>query len=176
MMNNLSTRAGFGLAAAVCAGLLAFAYYLQYVQHLEPCPLCYAQRLFFYAMLAAFLIATIHGPRRRGALLYGLLVTLFAAGGLAAATRQVWLQHLPADKVPQCGPDLIFMLKNFPLGETLSNLVQGSGECAKVDWTFLGLSIAEWSLGWFVLLAAYALWLGLRKVNSAPDAASAASR
>ena len=169
-MKNLSTRAGFGLAAAVCAGLLAFAYYLQYVQHLEPCPLCYAQRWFFYAMLTVFVIAAIHG---RGALIYGCLVTLFAAGGLAAAIRQVWLQHLPADKVPQCGPDLIFMLKNFPLGETLSNLVQGSGECAKVDWTFLGLSIAEWSLGWFVLLAAYALWLGFRRRNSAPMAAAA---
>lgn len=169
-MKNLSTRAGFGLAAAVCAGLLAFAYYLQYVQHLEPCPLCYAQRWFFYAMLAVFVIAAIHG---RGALIYGCLVTLFAAGGLAAAIRQVWLQHLPADKVPQCGPDLIFMLKNFPLGDTLSNLVQGSGECAKVDWTFLGLSIAEWSLGWFVLLAAYALWLGFRRRSSAPMAAAA---
>lgn len=169
-MKNLSTRAGFGLAAAVCAGLLAFAYYLQYVQHLQPCPLCYAQRWFFYAMLAVFVIAAIHG---RGALIYGCLVTLFAAGGLAAAIRQVWLQHLPADKVPQCGPDLIFMLKNFPLGDTLSNLVQGSGECAKVDWTFLGLSIAEWSLGWFVLLAAYALWLGFRRRSSAPMAAAA---
>src|SRR5207302_1833624 len=108
-MKKLSTRAGFGLAAAVCAGLLAFAYYLQYVQHLEPCPLCYVQRWFFYAMLAVFVVAAIHG---RGALVYGGLTTLFAAGGLAAASRQVWLQHLPADKVPQCGPDLIFMLKN----------------------------------------------------------------
>ena len=172
-MKHLSTRYGFGLAAAVCAGLLAFAYYLQYVQHLEPCPLCYVQRWFFYAMLAVFLIAAIHG---RGALVYGGLATLFAVGGLAAASRQVWLQHLPADKVPQCGPDLIFMLKNLPLGETLANLVQGSGECAKVDWTFLGLSIAEWSLGWFVLLAVYALWLGLRRTGSAPAAAAAASR
>ena len=172
-MKKLSTRAGFGLATAVCAGLLAFAYYLQYIQHLEPCPLCYVQRWFFYAMLAVFLVAAIHG---RGALVYGGLATLFAAGGLAAASRQVWLQHLPADKVPQCGPDLIFMLKNFPLGETLGNLIQGSGECAKVDWTFLGLSIAEWSLAWFVVLAAYALWLGLRRSNSAAAAAAAASR
>ena len=29
------------------------------------------------------------------------------------------LQHLPADKVPQCGPDLYFMLENFPLSRTL---------------------------------------------------------
>lgn len=172
-MKKLSTRAGFGLVAAVCAGLLAFAYYLQYVQHLEPCPLCYAQRLFFYAMLAVFVVAALHG---RGAPVYGCVAALFAAGGIAAAGRQVWLQHLPADKVPQCGPDLIFMLKNFPLGETLSNLVEGSGECAKVDWSFLGLSIAEWSLAWFVLLASYALWLGFRRSNSAPAAAAAASR
>ena len=173
MSKNLSMRAGFAAGAAVIALLLAFAYYLQYVQHLEPCPLCYVQRWGFYAMLAVFVVAAMHGRR---ALIYGCLVTLFAAGGLSAAIRQVWLQHLPADKVPQCGPDLIFMLKNFPLGDTLSNLIQGSGECAKVDWTFLGLSIAEWSLGWFVALAAYALWLGVRRSNSAPAAAAAASR
>ena len=176
MIEKLTTRAGFAAGAAVCAALLAFAYYLQYVQHLEPCPLCYVQRWFFYALLAVFAVGAIHAPRRGGALAYGIVAALFAAGGLAAATRQVWLQHLPADKVPQCGPDLIFMLKNFPLGDTLSNLVQGSGECATVDWTFLGLSIAEWSLGWFVALAAYALWLGLRRSGSAPAAAAAASR
>ena len=159
LMKDLSTRAGFAAGAAVIALLLAFAYYLQYVQHLEPCPLCYVQRWAFYAILAVFVIAAIHGRR---ALIYGCLVTLFAAGGLSAAIRQVWLQHLPADKVPQCGPDLIFMLKNFPLGDTLSNLVQGSGECAKVDWTFLGFSIAEWSLACFVALISYAVWLALR--------------
>ena len=79
-----------------------------------------------------------------------------AAGGFAVAARQVWLQHLPPDRVPQCGPDLYFMLENFPLSRTLKTLVSGTGECAVVDWT-LGFSIAEWSLGWFAVLLLRAL-------------------
>ena len=110
----------------------------------------------FYAVGGVFLLAALHG---RGRALYGRLAALFAAGGFAVAARQVWLQHLPPDRVPQCGPDLYFMLENFPLSRTLKTLVSGTGECAVVDWTFLGFSIAEWSLGWFAVLFFYALWL-----------------
>jgi disulfide bond formation protein DsbB len=176
MTQKLTTRAGFAVAAAICAALLAFAYYLQYVKGLDPCPLCYVQRWFFYALMAVFVVAAIHAPARRGALAYGILATLFAAGGGTAAARQVWLQHLPPDKVPQCGPDIFFMMKNLPASETLMKLVEGTGECAKVDWTFLGLSIAGWTLLWFVAFALYALWLGIRQMRSAPAAAAAASR
>ena len=175
MIKKISTRAGFAAGAAICAALLGYAYFLQYVKGLDPCPLCYVQRWFFYAVMGAFVVAAIHGPRRAGALAYGALVTLFAAGGAAAASRQVWLQHLPADRVPACGPDIFFMLNNFPLGDALAKLVQGSGDCAKVDWSFLGLSIAGWSLLWFVALAVYALWLGIRQARSTPAAAAAAS-
>jgi disulfide bond formation protein DsbB len=148
------------LPALGCASLLGFGYYLQYGEGLNPCPLCLVQRGFFYAVAAFSVIAAIHGPRQTGRFLYGILVALFAAGGFAVAARQVWLQHLPPDKVPQCGPDLYFMLDNFPLSRVLKTLVQGTGECAVVDWSFLGLSIAEWSLGCFAALFFYALWLG----------------
>lgn len=156
----LTSRSAFAIAASVCALLLGFGYYLQYGQGLEPCPLCLVQRGFFYAVIAVCVVAAAHD---RWPVFYGLLAALFASGGAAAAARQVWLQHLPPDKVPQCGPDLFFMLENFPLSRTLTTLLSGTGECAKVDWTFLGLSIAEWSLGWFVALALYALWLALRR-------------
>src|SRR4051812_12227796 len=152
--------------AAACALLLGFGYFLQHVQGLEPCPLCLVQRGFFYAVMALFALGAIHRPARFGAMAYGVLAALFAIGGLATASRQVWLQHLPADKVPQCGPDLFFMLENFPLGQALKKLVAGSGECAKVDWTFLGFSIAEWSLAWFAAFALYALWLAARGRSS----------
>lgn len=175
MIKKISTRAGFAAGGVVCAALLGYAYFLQYVKGLDPCPLCYVQRWFFYAVMAVFVVAAVHAPRRGGALAYGVLVTLFAAGGATAASRQVWLQHLPPDRVPQCGPDIFFMLNNFPLGDVLAKLVQGTGECAKVDWTFLGQSIAVWSLVWFVALAVYALWLGMRQMRSAPAAAAAAS-
>ena len=151
-------RVAYAIGAVVCIALLGYAYYLQYVTGLEPCPLCMVQRFFFYAVMALFILAAIHGPRSWGALVYSALITLFALGGAAAAGRQVWLQHLPPDKVPQCGPDLFFMLENFPLSRTWEKLFYGTGECAKVDWTFLSLSIAGWSLVWFIALAIFA-WL-----------------
>jgi disulfide bond formation protein DsbB len=165
---QLTFRRGAALAALICALLLAYAYYLQYVKGLEPCPLCLVQRLFFYGVLIVFALGALHG---RMAVLYGGLAILFALGGAAAASRQVWLQSLPPDQVPQCGPDLYYMLQNFPLSRTLEKLIKGTGECAVVDWSFLGLSIAGWSLVWFVILAGYAAWLALRSRT-----ASAASR
>jgi disulfide bond formation protein DsbB len=159
----------FALGALVCTALLSFAYYLQYVQGLQPCPLCMVQRGFFYLVLFFFAAGALHG---RWEWLYSGLIFLSAAGGAATAGRQVWLQSLPPDKVPQCGPDLFFMLNNLPLTRTLEKLFYGSGECAAVDWKFLGLSIAGWSLVWFVLLGAYALLVALRRPRSATAAAS----
>jgi len=164
----MSIRTKFTLGALVCALLLAFGFFLQYAQGLQPCPLCLVQRAFFFAVMAVFILAALHG---RGTVVYSILAALFALGGAAIAGRQVWLQHLPPDKVPQCGPDLYFMLENFPLSRTLQTLFAGTGECAVVDWTFLGLSIAEWSLGWFVALFVFAAWVALRRKNGAVAAA-----
>lgn len=158
----------FAAGTLVCALLLAFGYYLQYVQGLDPCPLCQVQRAFYYLVGGAFLAGALHGKFLPA---YSSLAALFTLGGIGTAGRQVWLQHLPADKVPQCGPDLEFMLKNLPLSRTLEKLFTGTGECAVVDWSFLGLSIAEWSLGWFLVLFCYALWLALRGARSRPAAA-----
>ena len=157
------TRFWFGLPAAACAGLLAFGYWLQYFRDQDPCPLCLVQRGFYYAVLVIFALAALHGPKRIGGVLYCGAALLAALGGLAVAARQVWLQHLPPDRVPDCGPDLFYMLQNLPLQRTLDKLFSGSGQCAEVNWRFLGLSIAEWSLAWFAVLALYALWLAFRK-------------
>jgi disulfide bond formation protein DsbB len=113
--------------------------------------------------MATFLAGAIHAPRRAGSAAYASLAVLFALGGAATAGRQVWLQHLPKDKVPACGPDLFFMLENLPLSRTLEKLFYGSGECAAVDWSFLGLSIAGWSLLWFSALALYAAVVAARQ-------------
>ena len=156
-------RTPAALGAAVCAALLGYGYFLQYVQGLEPCPLCMVQRGFFCVVMALFVLAAVHAPGRVGTAIYSALIVLFAGGGAATAGRQVWLQHLPADRVPQCGPDLFFMLENLPLSRTLEKLFQGSGECAAVDWKFLGLSIGGWALVWFIALAVYALWLAARR-------------
>ena len=137
----------------VCAGLLSYAYFLQYYQGLEPCPLCIFQRVAFIALGVVFLVAAVHNPHDWGARLYALLLLLTGAIGAALAGRQVWLQSLPPDQVPECGPGLNYMLDMFPLSEVIETVLRGSGDCAKVDWTFLSLSIAGWTLILFIALA-----------------------
>jgi len=166
---ELSFRQISALIAAACAGLLACGYYLQYFEGQDPCPLCLLQRGFYYATGLVLLAAAIHGPGRLGARVYSIAALVFAAGGFGVAARQVWLQHLPPELVPACGPDLFYMLDNLPLARTLQLLLRGSGQCAEVHWRFLGLSIAEWSLVWFAFFALAALWLAVRKISSAPD-------
>ncbi len=140
------------LGLALCLGLLAFGYYLEYMQGLEPCPLCMVQRVVFMALAVVFLAAAVHNPLGWGSRVYGVLILLLAGFGAYVAGRQVWLQGLPPELVPECGPPLDYMLEVFPLAEVITTVLSGSGECAEVDWTFLGLSIAGWALVMFVLL------------------------
>jgi len=154
------------LPALACACLLGFGYYLQYFEGQDPCPLCLVQRGFYYALIVVFAAAALHSPGRTGNAVYCAAGTFFALGGFGVAARQVWLQHLPPDQVPACGPDLFFMMENFPLRRILEKVFLGSGQCAEVNWRFLGLSIAEWSLACFAALAMYAIWLGLRSGTS----------
>ncbi len=148
-----SNRLFYLVLFLVSASLLAYGYYLQFVEGLDPCPLCIFQRVAFIAIIVIALIGTLHGPQKIWKYIYSGLILVSAITGATIAGRQVWLQHLPADQVPECGPGLDFMLEVFPLGETLKMVFTGSGECAKVDWTFLGFSIAELSLAWFIAFA-----------------------
>ena len=141
----LSSRLLNGLGLLACAGLLGFGYYLQYVQGLQPCPLCMTQRIMFYGAGLFFLLAALHNPGVTGQRVYSLLSGLFCLGGLGFASRQLWLQNLPADEVPPCGPDLDFMFEAFPLTDVLQAMTMGSGNCAEVSWVFLGLSIPGWA-------------------------------
>lgn len=158
----MTTRSGYALGFLICAALLAFGLYLQYFQDQEPCPLCMIQRVAFIDMGIVFAVAAIHNPARRGAFVYSVLLFVMALMGGGVAARQVWLQHLPADKVPACGPGLEYMLEQFPLGDALRKILAGSGECAEAGWRFLGLTIAGWSLVWFVILGALAVYVAVR--------------
>lgn len=149
--------------ALLCAGLLGYGYWLQFGEGLEPCPLCIFQRLCYMAVGAIAMIGALHGPGTAWRRLYSGFLFIAAAIGAGIAGRQVWLQHLPPDQVPECGPGLDYMLDVFPLSEALRMAFTGSGECAQVDWTFLSFSIAEWSLLWFVLIAAAAALHALRR-------------
>jgi disulfide bond formation protein DsbB len=164
---RLTPRTGFALGAAACTLLLGYGFYLQYFDGQDPCPLCLVQRGFYFGLLFVFAAGAIHAPRRFGMAVYGGVGFLLASGGAATAGRQVWLQHLPPELVPQCGPDLYFMLDNFPVAKVLTNLLRGSGQCAEVKWTLLGLSIAEWSLAWFTAFGLLALWAALRRTRQA---------
>ena len=157
MLSKLTPRLGYFAGFLICGLLFAFALYLQYYEYQNPCPLCILQRVAFIALMVVFLAGAIHGPRRAGVYFYSALLVIIAAIGAAIATRHVWLQHLPKDQVPECGPGLEYMLNRFPFTQALEKIFRGSGECAEVDWTFLTFSIAEWSLLWFVLLGALAV-------------------
>jgi protein dithiol:quinone oxidoreductase len=162
-----SFRAQCLLGFAVCAALLAYAFYMQLQGGLVPCPLCIFQRIAFIATGAVFLIAGLHAPRSTaGQRAYGLLSLVAAGVGVGIAGRHVWLQHLPPDQVPSCGPGLDYLRELMPLTSVVRKVLTGSGECARVDWTLLGLSMAEWGLVWFLLLAAWAAYLTIRRRRS----------
>jgi disulfide bond formation protein DsbB len=147
-------RIAYALGFAVCAGLMAYALYLQYVVGLDPCPLCIFQRVCVIAMGVVFLVAAFHNPGRAGASGYALLQLLIGGAGAAFAARQVWLQSLPKDEVPACGMGLNYMLDTLPVTDVLRKVFEGSGECAEKGWEFLHLSIAGWTLVFFIAMIA----------------------
>ncbi len=149
----------FAVAAAVTA-LLGYALYTQYYEGLEPCPLCMTQRLFYLLTGITALIAALHNHCARA---YGALIALFAAAGAGVAARQVWLQHLPPNQVPACGPSLEYLLQTLPFSDALLHMFRGDGNCAVIDWTLLGLSMAAWSLICFLGFLAIGLWQLLRR-------------
>lgn len=158
-------RLPYLLGALFCAGLIAFALYLQYQLGEDPCPLCIFQRVAVMATGVVFLLAFLHGPSPAAARIYAWLLLLTNGVGGAIALRQVWLQHLPKDRVPECGPGLSYLLDTFPLFAAIRKVLSGSGECATVGWTFLGMSIPEWTLLCFIAMALWALWLGRKRTR-----------
>jgi disulfide bond formation protein DsbB len=146
-----------------CVGLLAYAYYAQFVLHLEPCPLCIFQRIGIFVLGVIFLAATLHDPAAFGRRAYAVLLSLAALATIGVALRHLYIQSLPPDAVPACGASLDFMLKVFSLSEVLVKVLTGSGECAKITWEFLGLAMPAWVLISALALGAWGLWVNLRR-------------
>lgn len=134
----------------VCVGLIAAALYFQYVMHLEPCPLCILQRVCVIATGLVLLVGALHNPGVKGQRVYGGLTVLTAGLGAGVAGRHYWIQHLPFDQQPGCSYDLTYMLEKFAITKMLKLVLQGSGDCAQVTWTFLGLSMPGWTLVFFM--------------------------
>lgn len=146
----------------VASGLLGFGLYLQHVVGLEPCPMCVMQRYAFALAALVALIAAVHGPGRRGVRVYAGLIGVSALVGGGIAARQSWMQIDPP-LIPECGPGLEFMLESFPLAQALPMIFRGAGDCTAIEWTFLGLSIANWSLLSFIATVIFAAWMLLRR-------------
>ena len=154
------------LLFVLCACLMGFAFFLEHVKDLEPCPLCMSQRIVFIAVGLIGLIASLHNPSKVGAKVYGALLVLVASFGAALSSRQLWLQSLPEDEIPACGPGLSYIVENleyFPMQEVLTMMLSGTGDCADVQWVFLGLSIPGWTLLVFISMIALGLFQALRK-------------
>lgn len=142
-----------------CLGAMAFALYLQYGRGEQPCPLCIFQRIAMIATGLVFLLAALHAPRRGGRWVYAVLAALMAVVGAALAARNVWLQSLPADQVPACGPTLGYLLNMLPVTQVVQLVLKGDGSCAVVTSRVFGVSLPIWTLVAFAGLTLYALVL-----------------
>ncbi|MFO7275590.1 MAG: disulfide bond formation protein B [Pseudomonadota bacterium] len=156
---RLANIAGF----LACAGLLGYALYAQYGLGLEPCPLCIFQRVAIAATGVVFLLAALHHPRGWGRYVYAILILLTALAGVGVAARHVYIQSLPPGTVPACGAPLEAMLEMFPLTQVVRRVLTAGGECAVIDWTFLGLSMPAWVLIWAAALGVLGMYGNTRR-------------
>ena len=139
--------------------LIVYALYAEHVLGLEPCPLCILQRVAVIALGLSFLLLCLRPPQRKQSkFLASLLLVMISSAGVWVAARHIWIQNLPPDKVPGCGPGLDFMIANFPLSEVLAMVFSGSGECAEISWSFAFLSMPAWALIWLIFLGAFGIW------------------
>ena len=162
MLNDprILNTAGF----LACVALMGYALYAQYGLGLEPCPLCIFQRVAVIGLGVVFAVAALHAPGWTGRRVYGVLLGLAAAAGAGVSARHLWLQTLPPERVPACGPGLDYMLESFPFREMLQTVLSGSGECAQVDWRVLGLAMPAWVLISVVALGLGGIWNNWRRV------------
>lgn len=165
-MEILSFRLAAGLGCLAAFGALGFAYVLEYGFGLEPCPLCVFQRIAMLAAGLVFLAAAVHSPATRaGQWTYGVLGLMAAGGGAAIAGRHVWLQSIPPEQVPACGPGLSYLLDVMPWREVMARVLRGDASCASIDASFIGLSLPAWTLTGFVALALWAVVTASRSEN-----------
>lgn len=161
----LTRRTGNLLGLLACAALIGYALYVQYGVGLEPCPLCILQRVAVIAAGGLFLVAFVHDPADRGARVYGALIDLAALAGIVIAARHMWIIAQPPGTVAECGASLDYMMDVLPLHEVLVKVFTGSGECAKIDWMFLGLNMPTWVLIALVVVGTWGIivnWFGRR--------------
>ena len=159
----MTSRQGNLFGFVTTLSLLTYAYYAQFVLHLEPCPLCIFQRVRMFALGVVFLSAALHDPVGWPRRIYAVLSACAALATSGVALRHLYIQSLPPGSIPACGASIDFMLKVFPLTDVLVKVLTGSGECAKVTWTFLGLGMPGWVLIAAAVLGVFGVWINLRR-------------
>lgn len=165
-MKNNNKRIYVWLCLITSAAAMTGAIIIEKQFALEPCHLCVLQRIAMGLVILTSFFALIHQTKQRGTRIYLSVVALFSLLGLGTAARHMWLQNLPADQVPECGPTLEYLLQTFPLSETLAAIFRGTGQCAETAWVFLRLSIPEWAaiaFGVITMIALFGLFHGRKK-------------
>jgi len=145
-----------GLVA--CIGALGFALFAQYGLQFTPCHLCIFQRVEVLALGVVFLVAALHDPGVAGARVYGVAIGIVSLATAVTAGRHVWIQMQPPGSVPGCGADLAFMLDVLPVMQVIIKVFKAGGECAKVDFSFLGVSMPGWVLVFAIVVGAVGVW------------------
>lgn len=157
-----SFRSQFLLGALACALILGYAFYSQFVDGFEPCPLCIFQRIAFAVLGLVFAVGALHGPRTHGARrAYGLVGLAAALAGIGVAGKHVWIQMFPP-AMPSCAPGWDYLVQTKAPLDILRTVLGAKGDCSNIDWTFLGLSMPAWSLVCFVALSAWLMHAAFR--------------
>jgi disulfide bond formation protein DsbB len=144
-----------------CTGLLAAAYYFEYALYMDPCPLCIMQRIAVFIVGIAGLLGFLLGHNQVARIATAVIMSLGALLGIGVAARHVWIQSLPADQVPTCGPSLEYMVDTLPWAEVLTVMLRGNGNCADAHWSLFGLSMPQWVLVWFVGFTVVGIYLAV---------------
>ena len=151
-ISNFTSRQINLVIFLIVGSLLGYAAYSMKILGLEPCTLCITQQFFYCLIGISSFVSFLQNPGVTISRVYSLLISLFAIAGIWISGRQIWLQGLPEDEVPLCGPPLEYIIDVFPFADVLNALFMGDGNCAEIPWQFLGLSMAGWSFIWFLLI------------------------
>ena len=155
----LSGRSGYLLGFVACIGTVALALVIQTIYKLEPCPLCITQRIFFMGLGVLFLIGAFLKPASLLQKIFAALQVITALGGAGWAMRHWYLQANKESMIADCGVGFDYMFENFPLKKMFTLIFKGTGDCAAIDWTFLGLTLPQLGLISFIVFGIYAIYL-----------------
>ena len=165
-MLPISNRIIYLLVFLACAGLLAAAYVFEYVYYMDPCPLCIMQRIAVLLIGISGLVGFIFASSMLAKVSASIFMLLSSILGMSVAGRHIWIQGLPADEIPTCGPSLEYMVDTLPWADVLALMLRGNGNCADGHWSFIGLSMPQWVMVWYVGFAVVALYLLFKRKNA----------